>query len=106
MSLSRTPLEADQIEEQLAGKLSAWEARELPGKGWCLERELRFAGFVEAFAFMTVVALQAEKMNHHPEWSNVYDRVRIVLSTHDAGGVTEFDLALAEAVDEAARRLG
>jgi 4a-hydroxytetrahydrobiopterin dehydratase len=52
-----------------------------------LEREFRFADFVHAFAFMTRVALAAERMGHHPEWSNVYRTVRIRLSTHDAGGV-------------------
>jgi 4a-hydroxytetrahydrobiopterin dehydratase len=71
--------------------------KETPGG---LERELRFADFSEAFGFMTRVALVAERMHHHPEWSNVYDRVRIVLRTHDAGGaVTEKDRALARAID-------
>ncbi len=78
----------------------------MPGKGWCVEREFSFSGFVEAFSFMTAVALHAEKMNHHPEWSNVYNRVHVVLSTHDAGGVTELDLALAELAEKAAARLG
>ena len=72
--------------------------------GWALEgdkleRELRFADFKSAFGFMTAVALAAEKMDHHPEWFNVYDRVRIQLTTHDAGGVTENDLALAAIID-------
>lgn len=65
-----------------------------------LVREFRFKDFTEAFAFMTRVALIAERMGHHPDWSNVYDRVRITLSTHDAGGrVTEKDHALAAAID-------
>jgi 4a-hydroxytetrahydrobiopterin dehydratase len=64
-----------------------------------LHREFRFKSFVEAFGFMTRVALVAEKSDHHPEWSNVYDRVVIELSTHDAGGVTEHDFALAAAAD-------
>ena len=59
-----------------------------------------------AFGFMTRVALMADKMDHHPEWSNVYNRVSIVLTTHDAGGVTELDLTLARFIDEAAAALG
>jgi 4a-hydroxytetrahydrobiopterin dehydratase len=65
--------------------------------GWKLEkghlhREFRFDGFVGAFGFMTSMALVSEAMNHHPDWRNVYDRVVIDLSTHDAGGVTALDL--------------
>ncbi|MGO9557915.1 MAG: 4a-hydroxytetrahydrobiopterin dehydratase [Acidimicrobiales bacterium] len=105
MALSRTPLDPAEIESRLSGDLALWRATEVPGKGWCVEREFRFAGFVEAFAFMTAVALHAEKMDHHPEWSNVYNRVHVSLSTHDAGGVTEFDLALAAVAEQAAARL-
>ena len=77
-------------------------------KGWALEggklhREFQFANFVEAFGFMASVALVAEKMDHHPEWSNVYGRVSIDLTTHDAGGLTTLDFAPAAAMDEAAR---
>ncbi len=64
-----------------------------------LHRELRFADFVEAFAFMTRVAMVAEKRNHHPEWSNVYNQVTIDLTSHDAGGITQRDLDLAETID-------
>lgn len=64
-----------------------------------LHRELRFRDFVEAFGFMARVALVAERMNHHPEWSNVWNRVVIDLTTHDAGGLTELDIALAHAID-------
>jgi len=70
--------------------------------GDALRRTLRFGGFAEAFAFMTRVALAAEALDHHPEWSNVYDRVEIRLSTHDAGGITARDFALAERIDAAA----
>jgi 4a-hydroxytetrahydrobiopterin dehydratase len=74
----------------------AWTER-----GGGLEREFRFRDFVEAFSFMTRVALVAERMGHHPEWSNVYGTVRVRLSTHDAGGVvTERDRELARAIDE------
>ena len=65
-----------------------------------LHRELRFADFVEAFAFMTRVAIVAEKQNHHPEWSNVYNQVTIDLTSHDAGGITQRDLDLAETIDD------
>ncbi len=70
--------------------------------GVAIAREFRFANFRVAFAFMTEVALAAEKMNHHPEWSNVYNKVSIRLTTHDAGALTEKDIALAKAVDKAA----
>jgi 4a-hydroxytetrahydrobiopterin dehydratase len=63
-----------------------------------------FADFAEAFAFMTHAALVAEKMNHHPEWSNVYKTVTVTLSTHDAGGVTALDIRLAEAMERIAAR--
>ncbi len=76
--------------------------RSLPG--WSLEagrlhRDLRFKSFVEAFGFMTQVALIAEAANHHPDWSNVYNRVRIDLTTHEAGGITERDIELARKID-------
>jgi len=64
-----------------------------------LRRELKFADFSEAFGFMTRCALIAEKMDHHPNWSNVYDRVSIELFSHDVGEVTDRDVAFAVAVD-------
>ncbi len=72
--------------------------------GWSLadgslHRELQFGNFVEAFSFMTGVALIAERMNHHPDWSNVYNRVTIDLSTHDAGGITALDMEFAQHVN-------
>lgn len=85
--------------------LPGWEARQAGEKGWVLERTWRFSDFVTAFSFMTAVALKAEKMNHHPEWSNVYATVEMLLQTHDAGGVTELDLELAAFADEVAGRL-
>jgi len=74
--------------------------------GWneadgCLRRDFEFADFSEAFAFMTRVAMLAEASTHHPEWSNVYNRVSITLTTHDAGNtVTEADRRLAAAIDQ------
>jgi 4a-hydroxytetrahydrobiopterin dehydratase len=65
-------------------------------------KQFRFADFNQAFGFMTQAALHADKHDHHPEWFNVYNRVEITLSTHDAGGVTEKDVALAKFLDEAA----
>jgi 4a-hydroxytetrahydrobiopterin dehydratase len=62
-----------------------------------------FGNFVEAFGFMTQVALVAERMDHHPEWSNVYKTVNVLLTTHDAGGLTKLDIDLARAMDLAAR---
>jgi 4a-hydroxytetrahydrobiopterin dehydratase len=64
-----------------------------------ITRSFKFTDFVEAFGFMTRVALLAEKADHHPEWSNVYNRVDILLTTHDAGGLSARDVALAEAID-------
>jgi 4a-hydroxytetrahydrobiopterin dehydratase len=69
-----------------------------------ISREFLFKDFNSAFAFMTQVALAAEKRDHHPEWFNVYNKVRITLSTHDAGGVTQKDLDLAAFIDQAYER--
>jgi 4a-hydroxytetrahydrobiopterin dehydratase len=71
-----------------------------------LERTLRFADFQTAFGFMTSVALAAEKMDHHPEWFNVYNTVRIQLTTHDVGGISDNDFQLAQKIDELASRHG
>ena len=70
-----------------------------------LTKSFRFADFNAAFGFMTRVALAAERADHHPEWFNVYNRVDVTLATHDAGGVTGKDVALAEFMDSAARHL-
>jgi len=75
-------------------QLSDWQL--VAGK---LHRELRFRNFSEAFGFMTRVAMLAEVRDHHPEWSNVYDRVVIDLQTHDAGGISQRDFDLATAID-------
>jgi 4a-hydroxytetrahydrobiopterin dehydratase len=67
-----------------------------------IRKGFKFSDFNEAWGFMTRVALAADKADHHPEWSNVYNTVEIVLSTHEAGGVTEKDVALARFIDDAA----
>jgi len=68
-----------------------------------IRREFRFKDFVEAFGWMTSVAIVAETMNHHPEWRNVWATVEVELSTHDAGGLTELDMKLAAKMDELSR---
>ena len=80
--------------------LPAWRADDGPRKA--LSRRLVFTDFNAAFGFMTRVALLADKMNHHPEWSNVYNRVEVLLTTHDADGVTDLDVTLAKFMDSAA----
>jgi len=81
-------------------QLPAW--RKLPGRD-AIAREFRFKDFNEAFAFMTRSALLAEKLDHHPEWFNVYNKVEVTLSTHDAGGVTAKDIAMAKAMEKYAQ---
>lgn len=73
-------------------KLSDWTLR---ADGLAIERSFKFADFSQAFGFMTRVALLAEQADHHPEWSNVYNRVEITLTTHDAGGLSQRDVAMA-----------
>jgi 4a-hydroxytetrahydrobiopterin dehydratase len=70
-----------------------------------IQRSFRFRDFNQAFGFMTRVALLADKLDHHPEWFNVYNRVDVTLATHDADGVTELDVTLARFMDEAAAGL-
>ncbi len=81
-------------------RLSGWT--EAQGRD-AITRKFVFKDFNEAFGFMTRAALVAEKLDHHPEWFNVYKNVEVTLSTHDAGGLTELDVALAEAMDKLAR---
>ncbi len=84
-----TRLTDEQVRERL-GSIPGWDLA-----GDKLHREFRFEDFKRAFSFMTAVALVAEGLDHHPDWSNVYNRVVIDLSTHDAGGLTELDFQLA-----------
>jgi 4a-hydroxytetrahydrobiopterin dehydratase len=87
---------AGEARSDAIARLSGW--KEVPGRD-AIAKTFIFANFIAAFGFMTRVALVAEKMDHHPEWSNVYKTVEVTLSTHDAGGVTELDIKLAAAMD-------
>lgn len=92
----RTKLSDDEIEKRLS---------DAPGWAYVngkLHRKFEFADFVDAFGFMSRAALMAEKMNHHPDWSNVYKTVVVDLNTHDAGGVTGLDFQLAVAMSRLA----
>lgn len=90
---------SDDEREVALSNLPAWSLRE---DGLAITRELQFADFNEAFAFMTRVALYAEKVDHHPEWFNVYNNVAIMLTTHDAGGVSRRDVEMAAFIDRLA----
>jgi 4a-hydroxytetrahydrobiopterin dehydratase len=95
------PMSAPKIGAEAAlARLEGWRAVE--GRD-AIAKEFRFKDFNAAFGFMARVALHAEKADHHPEWFNVYNRVDVTLSTHDSGGVTDKDVALAHFMDEAAR---
>jgi 4a-hydroxytetrahydrobiopterin dehydratase len=88
-------LTSDERTQQLA-KLNRWES---VAERDAIRRTFEFADFNEAFGFMTRVAIKAQEMDHHPEWSNVYNKVDITLSTHEANGVTGRDIALATFID-------
>lgn len=92
--MSIDKMTAQQIEASL-NALPGWEL-----KGEKLHRELKFKNFVQAWGFMTQVAILAEKANHHPEWSNVYSRVTIDLTTHEAGGISQRDFDLAAEIND------
>jgi 4a-hydroxytetrahydrobiopterin dehydratase len=96
-TMTATALSTDAINAALAD-LPGWSIEN--GK---LHRQFQFKSFVEAFGFMSSVALVAESMGHHPEWFNVYNRVIVDLTTHDAGGVTDLDLTLARRMNELAQ---
>ncbi|WP_295810795.1 4a-hydroxytetrahydrobiopterin dehydratase [uncultured Nitratireductor sp.] len=93
--MTRAKLDPASLEQALT-TLEGWELAE---DGDSIQRRFVFADFSEAFAFMTRSALAAEKLNHHPDWSNVYKTVDVMLSTHDAGGLTELDFKLAAAMN-------
>jgi 4a-hydroxytetrahydrobiopterin dehydratase len=87
-------LSTSEIQQKLQLLKNGWNL-----DGDYIQRDFEFSNFIEAFGFMSQVAIYAEKANHHPEWSNVYNRVSIRLSTHDAGGLTEKDFELAGKID-------
>ncbi len=89
--------------DQALADLDGWAA--VQGRE-AIRKSFKFKDFSEAFGFMTRMALAAEKLDHHPEWFNVYNRVDVVLATHDAGGVTGLDLELARLMDAAASSSG
>jgi 4a-hydroxytetrahydrobiopterin dehydratase len=90
------PQLTDAERTQALAALPDWSLR---ADGLAIERKFKFADFNEAFGFMARVALLADKQDHHPEWSNVYNRVAITLTTHDAGGLSLRDVAMAKAID-------
>ncbi len=96
-AMARPPL---LIAKHVKTRLDAHPAWTL--KGGKLHREFRFAGFSEAFGFMARAALFAEKIDHHPDWTNVWNKVSVSLDTHDAGGITELDFRLAAEMDRIA----
>ena len=89
-------LSDDEIQERLAG-LPGWQL-----DGGKLARDFKFAGFARAFGFMASAAIEADKLNHHPEWSNVYNKVTVRLVTHEAKGITELDFELAQKMNKLA----
>jgi len=95
-------LDADAIKAGLA-ELEGWR---LADDGKAIERSFEFKGFNAAFGFMSRVALAAERANHHPEWSNVYNRVEIRWTTHSAGGLTDLDFKLAKMCQRMATETG
>lgn len=96
--MAREKLSADAIEQALAG-LAGWTREQ---GDTAIVKEFRFKTFSEAFGFMARVALAAEKLDHHPEWSNVYNKVQVRLTTHDAGGLTQLDFDLAKKMERIA----
>lgn len=94
-------LKKSQEIESFLKKNSSWKKAK---RRAALQKTFLFPNFNEAFGFMTRVALVAEQMNHHPEWMNVYNRVDVTLSTHDANGITNLDFKLAEAMEKIAKR--
>ena len=95
-----TPLNEAEIKASMSSIDSDWMV-----KGKFIHRELLFKNFIEAFSFMTSVALVAEKAGHHPNWKNVYNKVTIALNTHDADGITAKDFELAKAIDQILKKI-
>lgn len=96
--MAKTKLSESELNSAVTD-LENWVVNE---DGTAITKSFKFANFIKAFGFMTQMAIVAEKMNHHPEWFNVYNRVEVKLTTHDSAGVTELDIELAKAMDKAA----
>ena len=92
-------LSSDEIQRALQ-TVNGWQL-----KGETIQKSYKFADFLTAMKFMNLLAPKAEELQHHPDWSNVYNRVSISLTTHDAGGLTEVDFQFAAAADDAAERV-
>lgn len=97
------------MSERLTGDVRAAALAELSETGWrevegrdAIEKTFKFKNFAEAFGWMTQIAIRADKLNHHPEWFNVYSRVEVTLTTHDADGLSALDVKLAKIMDGAA----
>lgn len=85
----------DEVASYLALDLQNWTFKEMS-----INRDFKFKTFVEAFSFMTAIALEVEKLDHHPDWTNSYNKVSIALSTHSANGITQMDFDLADKIDK------
>ena len=93
------PLNKEEIMSYLALNLRSWTLTDT-----AITRDFKFRNFVDAFSFMTGIALEAEKMDHHPDWKNTYDRVSISLNTHSVKGITQLDFDLAKKIDAIYKR--
>jgi 4a-hydroxytetrahydrobiopterin dehydratase len=93
------PFTKEEVNSYLALNLKGWTQADM-----AITREFKFRNFVDAFSFMTGIALEAEKMDHHPNWTNVYDKVTIALNTHSAMGITQLDFDLAKKIDAIYKR--
>lgn len=94
--MSRTPLTREEISATMSG-LSGWE---LSANHGSIRKNFKFRDFNAAFAFMTRIAMAAEKLDHHPEWSNTYNKVEITLTTHSAKGLTALDMRMAQLIND------
>ncbi len=94
--MSRTPLTREEISAAMSG-LSGWE---LSANHGSIRKNFKFRDFNAAFAFMTRIAMAAEKLDHHPEWFNVYNKVEITLTTHSAKGLTALDMRMAQLIND------
>ena len=92
--MTNVKLTQEQVEEELKS-LKGWQVADN-----CISKDFQFKNFKHAFSFMAAVALEAEKLDHHPDWSNSYNKVQISLTSHDLGGISASDIKLAKAIEE------